>query len=93
MNKIDEAANKYNKTKDPYYKDLLYKLVRERAQGRRMITYYKGKIKAYPGAEKTKVRYPAIDLKGTTFCKAKNCDNHLYKNESSSLPGYCMDCG
>ena len=40
MNKIDEAANNYNKTKDPYYKDLWYKLVKERAQGRRMITYY-----------------------------------------------------
>jgi hypothetical protein len=27
--KIDEAANKYNKTKDPKYKDLWYKLIRE----------------------------------------------------------------
>ena len=33
------------------------------------------------------------DLKGTTICKAKKCDNYLYKNESPSLKGYCMDCG
>ena len=26
---IDQAANNYNKTKDPYYKDLWYKLVKE----------------------------------------------------------------
>ena len=26
---LDEAANNYNKTKDPYYKDLWYKLVKE----------------------------------------------------------------
>jgi len=36
---------------------------------------------------------PSVDLKGTVICKAKNCENHLYKNESSSLPGYCQDCG
>ena len=30
---IDEAANNYNKTKDPYYKDLWYKLVKEFADG------------------------------------------------------------
>ena len=33
------------------------------------------------------------DLKGTTICKAKKCSNYLYKNESPSLKGYCMDCG
>ena len=26
---LDEAANNYNKTKDPYYQDLWYKLVKE----------------------------------------------------------------
>ena len=26
---IDKAANNYNKTKDPYYKDLWYKLIKE----------------------------------------------------------------
>jgi len=31
--KIDEAANNWNKTKDPYYKDLWYKLVKEYADG------------------------------------------------------------
>ena len=41
----------------------------------------------------TGVRCPNVDLKGTVFCKAKKCSNHLYKFESSSLPGYCMDCG
>ena len=30
---IDEAANNWNKTKDPYYKDLWYKLVKEFANG------------------------------------------------------------
>ena len=31
--KIDDAAIMYNKTKDPYYKDLWYKLVKEFADG------------------------------------------------------------
>ena len=31
--KIDEAANNYNKTKDLYYKDLWYKLIKEFADG------------------------------------------------------------
>jgi len=31
--KIDEAANNYNKTKDPKYKDQWYKLVKEFANG------------------------------------------------------------
>ena len=30
---IDEAANNWNKNKDPYYKDLWYKLVKEFADG------------------------------------------------------------
>ena len=30
---IDEVANNWNKTKDPYYKDLWYKLVKEFANG------------------------------------------------------------
>ena len=29
IQKIDEAANNWNKTKDPQYKDLWYKLIRE----------------------------------------------------------------
>ena len=31
--RINEAANNYNKTKDPQYKDLWYKLVKEFANG------------------------------------------------------------
>jgi hypothetical protein len=33
MQKIDEVANMWNKTKDPYYKDLWYKLIKEFANG------------------------------------------------------------
>jgi hypothetical protein len=29
LKKVDEAANNWNKTKDPQYKDLWYKLIRE----------------------------------------------------------------
>ena len=29
LKKIDKIANLWNKTKDPYYKDLWYKLVKE----------------------------------------------------------------
>ena len=43
--------------------------------------------------EMEKFRGITKDLKGTTICKAKNCSNYLYKNESPSLKGYCMDCG
>ena len=31
--KIDDAAIMYNKTKDPYYKDLWYKLIKEYVNG------------------------------------------------------------
>ena len=33
MQKIDEVANMWNKTKDPYYKDLWYKLIKEFVNG------------------------------------------------------------
>ena len=33
LKKIDDAAKKWNKTKDPQYKDLWYKLIREFADG------------------------------------------------------------
>ena len=36
LQKIDEAANNWNKTKDPQYKDLWYQAVKEFADG----TYY-----------------------------------------------------
>ena len=34
LKKINEAANNWNKTKDPKYKDLWYKLVKEFGDGR-----------------------------------------------------------
>ena len=33
LNKINEAARQWNKTKNPYYKDLWYKLIKEWANG------------------------------------------------------------
>ena len=33
LKKIDEAANNWNKTKDPQYKDLWYKLIKEYVNG------------------------------------------------------------
>ena len=33
LKRIDNAANKWNKTKDPQYKDLWYKLIKEFADG------------------------------------------------------------
>ena len=33
LKKIDEAANNWNKTKDSYYKDLWYKLIKEYVNG------------------------------------------------------------
>ena len=33
LKKIDEAANNYNKTKDSYYKDLWFKLIKEHTNG------------------------------------------------------------
>ena len=33
LKKIDDAANKWNKTKDPQYKDLWYKLIKEYTDG------------------------------------------------------------
>jgi len=31
-------------------------------------------------------------LKGITICKAKNCNQSLYKNQSSTNRQYCSDC-
>ena len=31
-------------------------------------------------------------LKGTIICKAKRCNNYLYKNHSQSNREYCSDC-
>ena len=46
-----------------------------------------------PDGWKEEDKVSITDLKGTVFCKAKKCSNHLYKYESDSLPGYCQECG
>ena len=46
-----------------------------------------------PDGWKEEDKVSNVDLKGTVFCKAKKCSNHLYKYESDSLPGYCQECG
>ena len=37
LNKINEAARQWNKTKNSYYKDLWYKLIKEFANGHNNI--------------------------------------------------------
>ena len=31
-------------------------------------------------------------IKGTIICKAKRCNNYLYKNQSTLNREYCLDC-
>ena len=31
-------------------------------------------------------------LKGPIICKAKKCNNYLYKNQSQINPQYCSEC-
>jgi hypothetical protein len=31
-------------------------------------------------------------IKGTIICKAKKCNNYLYKNQSTSNREYCSEC-
>ena len=31
-------------------------------------------------------------IKGTIICKAKKCNNYLYKNQSTLNREYCSDC-
>ena len=51
--KIDDAAIMYNKTKDPYYKDLWYKLIKEHVNGtnnfKRRVVSINSVIKANDG--------------------------------------------
>jgi len=51
--KIDDAANMYNKTKDPYYKDLWYKLIKEHVNGtnnfKRRVVSINSVVKANDG--------------------------------------------
>ena len=55
LSRIDKAANDYNKTKDPQYKDLWYKLIKEFNQ--REIDYQSG------GAYKAILKLFADNLK------------------------------
>ena len=41
LKKIDDAANMWNKTKDPQYKDLWYKLIKEFVNG---FHYFKRRV-------------------------------------------------
>ena len=51
--KIDDAAIMYNKTKDPYYKDLWYKLIKEHVNGtnnfKRRVVSINSVVKANDG--------------------------------------------
>jgi len=51
--RIDEAANNWNKTKDPQYKDLWYKLIKEHTNGinntKRRIISINSVVKANDG--------------------------------------------
>ena len=58
--KIDNAANMWNKTKDPKYKNLWYKLIRELAHG---TGYYntKGRIVPFNPNDENNVGGNSID--------------------------------
>ena len=58
--KIDNAANMWNKTKDPKYKNLWYKLIRELAHG---TGYYntKGRIVTFNPNDENNVGGNSID--------------------------------
>jgi hypothetical protein len=71
---IDEAAKNWNKTKDPYYKDLWYKLVKEFADGanyfkRRTISInscHKANDGTYVFVGRSKLYGPVRDTKTKT---------------------------
>ena len=71
LEKIDEAANNWNKTKDPYYKDLWYKLVKESANGphhikRRIVSInscHKANDGTYVFVGRSKLHGPVRDTK------------------------------
>ena len=53
------------------------------------------KAKDYKGIEdyiKRKKEKKNQLIKGTIICKAKNCNNYLYKNQSPCDSRYCVDC-
>ena len=74
LKRIDDAANQWNKTKDPQYKDLWYKLIREFADG---FNYFKRRTvsisschKAFDGTYvfigRSKLHGPVRDTKTKT---------------------------
>ena len=72
--KIDDAAIMYNKTKDPYYKDLWYKLIKEHVNGtnnfKRRIVSVNSCVKADDGTYifigTSKLHGPVRDIKTKT---------------------------
>ena len=60
-----------------------------------MVRKEKMKLKEYTNIHdyiKIKKEEKKQILKGTVICKAKKCDNFLYKNQSSCDPRYCSHC-
>ena len=74
LKKIDDAANMWNKTKDPQYKDLWYKLIREFENGsdyfkRRVISIsscHKANDGTYVFIGRSKLHGPVRDTKTKT---------------------------
>ena len=71
---IDEAANNWNKTKDPQYKDLWYKLIKEYVNGanyfkRRIVSinsYHKTNYGTYVFVGRSRLHGPVRDTKTKT---------------------------
>ena len=47
---------------------------------------------APPDSWKEEDKVSNVDLKGSTICKAKGCNNALYGWTSAKDPKYCADC-
>ena len=71
---LDEIANKYNKTKDPKYKDQWYKLIKEYSNGlnnskRRTVSinsYHKADDGTYVFVGRSRLHGPVRDTKTKT---------------------------
>ena len=69
--KIDDAANMWNKTKDPYYKNLWYKLIKEHVNGtnnfkRRIVSInscHKANDGTYVFVGRSELHGPVRDIK------------------------------
>ena len=74
LKRIDDAANKWNETKDPQYKDLWYKLIKEFADGfdyfkRRTVSInscHKADDGTYVFVGRSKLHGPVRDTKTKT---------------------------